>query len=164
MGKYMNTALALENVRSLIMTAEANKREVPVWNGWRYYPSRRTRTTYPVFKIREVYRQLGIFDWWNEDLSFSQLKQMERFLVTAQKLGFNGYVCFKVGRSGCSHGMWAHRAESTDGYSPDGECLHHSFVPGENYWDYCNADGKWMATREKWQFTLAEVKRAIYGV
>ena len=88
-----------------------------------------------VFKISAVFDELSIFDWWNDTLSINQLKQMRTFLQQAIKLGFTGYVCFKVGASGCSHGMWAHKSESTDGYSPDGDCLFHSFRSGDNYFD-----------------------------
>lgn len=96
-----------------------------------------------VFVIRKVYDELSIFDWWNDNLSLSQLKQMKSFLETAIKLGFTGYVCFKVGAKYCSHGMWAHKEESTNGYSPDGDVLFHSFRCGDNYWDM-ELNGQWM--------------------
>ena len=119
--------------------------------------------------IRPVCLKLSIFDWWIDYISLSQLKQMKNFLITAGKLGFNGYVCFKVGSVGCSHGMWAYKKESTDGYSPDGECLHHSFVSNENYWDYRNENEKWMGDddrnehgrRNRYKFTLKEVKQEL---
>lgn len=127
---------------------------------WRGYSSKKA------FKISAVCDELSIFDWWNETLSLSQLKQMKKFLQQAIKLGFTGYVCFKVGASGCSHGMWAHKEESTDGYSPDGDVLHHSFRSRDNYFNL-NLNGKWMEEMEvedwqnRWQFTLAEVKQAL---
>lgn len=96
------------------------------------------------WRIADVCNQLNIFDWWNEYLSVSQLKQMERFLRVALELGYTGYACFKVGAAGCSHGMWANKAESTDGYSPDGECIYHSFRSGENYYDAELKDGTWV--------------------
>ena len=111
------------------------------------------------FKIRAIYNECNIFDWWNENLSMSQLKQMKSFLETAIKLGFTGYACFKVGAAGCSHGMWANKKESTNGYSPDGACLFHSFRSGENYWDYCDDNNKWYG-RDK-ELTLKEVKEAM---
>ena len=120
-------------------------------------------------QISSVYKDLSIFDWWNNTLSMSQLKQMKAFLERAIMLGFNGYACFKVGAVGCSHGMWAHKKESTDGYSPDGDVLHHSFRNGDNYFDM-NIDGKWMnkllPNREEneYKFTLAEVKQVLKGV
>ena len=55
--------------------------------------------------IDRVYDELSIFDWWKNTLSLTDLKNMYRFLNIAHKLGYNGYVCFKVGCSGCSNGM-----------------------------------------------------------
>lgn len=116
----------------------------------------------PKIKISHVCEDLSIFDWWNEYLSISQLKQMQKFLTVAESLGYNGYVCFKVGAAGCSHGMWAHREESTNGYSPEGECLFHSFRNGDNYYDALTADGKWMHDKyDKCEFTLKEVKAEL---
>lgn len=117
----------------------------------------------PRYEIRKVYGDLSIFDWWNDHLSVSQLKQMQKFLKVAEELGYNGYVCFKVGAAGCSHGMWAHKKETTDGYSPDGECLFHSFRSGENYYDAELADGTWMHEKYdgKYEFTLKEVRAEI---
>ena len=115
------------------------------------------------FKIRGVYDELSIFDWWKEELSVSQLKQMRAFLQTAIKLGFDGYVCFKVGATGCSHGMWAHKEESKNGYSPECDTLHHSFRCDENYWDL-ELNGKWLERKEGrdgYKHSLAEVKRAL---
>ena len=116
---------------------------------------------YARLRIDNVYNELSIFDWWNDYLSLSQLKQMKQFLKVANELGYNGYVCFKVGASGCSHGMWAHKENSTDGYSPDGECLFHSFRSGDNYYDCKLPNGKWMGDTGKWEFTLNEVKEAL---
>lgn len=95
------------------------------------------------FKMDSVYEALSIFDWWNETLSLSQLKQMEKFLKKAIQFGFTGYVCFKVGAKHCSHGMWAHKQESINGYSPEGDCLFHSFRAGDNYWD-AELNGEWL--------------------
>ena len=94
-------------------------------------------------RIADVCEGLGIFDWWNETISISQLKQMKAFLNTAIKLGYDGYACFKVGAAGCSHGMWANKKQSTTGYSPDGACIFHSFRSGDNYWSYCREDNTW---------------------
>ena len=111
------------------------------------------------WRISDVCDQLSIFDWWNEYLSMTQLKQMRNFLTTAIDLGFDGYVCFKVGAAGCSHGMWAHKEESTDGYSPrTGACLFHSFRSGDNYWDLRQDDGNWIHSDDKYEFTLSEIK------
>lgn len=91
--------------------------------------------------IREVCEPLSIFDWWPEILSVSRMKDMRTFIRTAKSLGFNGYVCFKVGSEGCASGMWAYREESTDGYSPkDCEFLYRSFQCKNNYWDVISAD------------------------
>lgn len=108
----MNANESLMNVKKYIEKAEAKKKACGIA---------------PKYRIREVYGNFGIFDWWNEYLSVTQLKQMKSFLEKAISLGFTGYVCFKVGASGCSNGMWAHKAESTTGYSPDGTCLYHKF-------------------------------------
>lgn len=89
-------------------------------------------------KIDDCFRELSIFDWWNENLSISQLKQMRTFLKEAIKLGYTGYVCFKVGASGCANGMWADRVPTTDGYSPrGGDFLYRSFTPDYTYWEIC---------------------------
>lgn len=93
--------------------------------------------------IREVCDELSIFDWWNERLSKTQLLDMQRFLREAIKLGYTGYVCFKVGAAGCANGMWAHKQESENGYSPDGEVLYKSFTPSYNYWSVQDKDGNW---------------------
>ena len=121
----------------------------------------------PVYKISGVCNGLSIFDWWNEDLSISQLKKMEEFLHKAIELGYTGYVCFKVGAAGCSHGMWASKVESTDGYSPDGETLFRGFRNGDyNSWDACLADGTWLheIVTETDTFTLKQVKNMLKGV
>lgn len=136
----------LNNVNELIADGEAFKKNYGYSEKWR---------------IRNVCEQLGIFDWWNENLSVSQLKQMKKFLETAIELGYDGYACFKVGASGCSHGMWAHKKDSEDGYSPDGACLFHSFRSGDNYWDARFDDGKWLGNDDKFEFTLKEIKEAI---
>lgn len=115
----------------------------------------------PKLRIAEVCDDLSIFDWWNEQLSISQLKQMKKFLETACKLGFNGYVCFKVGAKGCANGMWAYTEGSEDGHSPNkGRCLYHSFVSGRNDWDYRDESGVWAHEKHdgKSDFTLKEVE------
>lgn len=93
--------------------------------------------------IRMVYNDLSIFDWWSERLTISHMKQMRTFLKEAIKLGYTGYVCFKVGASGCANGMWAHKEESKNGYSPDGDCLYRSFTPDYTYYGV-NIGGKWL--------------------
>ena len=85
-------------------------------------------------EINSVYRELSIFDTFKNHLSITDLKNMKHFLNTAMELGFRGYTCFKVGASGCANGMWCHVKPSTDGYSPDGECLWRSFTPDYTEW------------------------------
>lgn len=93
------------------------------------------------FGMWEVYDDLSIFDWFTDTLSKSRLRQMASFLRVAHKFGYDGYVCFKVGCSGTANGMWAYKAESTTGYSPDGEYLYHSFTPEYNEYAVCLKDG-----------------------
>lgn len=97
-------------------------------------------------KIREVCNDLSIFDWWSDELSATQLKAMRSFLKEAIKLGYTGYVCFKVGAKYCASGMWAYKAESTNGYSPDGPCIYRSFQSDGNHWDACDDEGYWLST------------------
>lgn len=92
----------------------------------------------------EVFKPLSIFDWWPEYLTKSKLQEMRQFLREAIKLGYTGYVCFKVGAKGCANGMWAHVEECTpEGYSPDGPCLFRSFTPSYRYWSVTDKNGKW---------------------
>ena len=86
------------------------------------------------YEMDEVYDRLSIFDWWVDYLSLTKLKDMKKFLETAISLGYKGYVCFKVGAKYCANGMWAHKEESTDGYSPNGDFIYKSFTPSYNYW------------------------------
>jgi hypothetical protein len=98
-------------------------------------------------EIRQVYDDLSIFDWWPERLTITHMKQMRTFLREALKLGYNGYVCFKVGASGCANGMWAYKEQGKeeDGsvYSPDGDAIYRSFTPDYTYWSF-NKNGKWL--------------------
>lgn len=158
----MNAKECLINVENLINELEAANNYMG--------PSDFSRMTWKgckrVFKISAVYNECGIFDWWNENLSISQLKQMRSFLKQAIKLGFNGYVCFKVGAKYCSHGMWAHKEESSDGYSPEGDVLFHSFRSGDNYYDM-ELNGVWMHDKYKTEenscpdFTLKQIKEEL---
>lgn len=145
--KTLTTQEILNNVNRKIMAVEAINK---TWGLKR-------------LNIRDVYEELSIFDWWNETMSLTQLKQMKKFLETAIKMGFTGYACFKVGAKYCTHGMWAYTAESTDGYSPkEGTVLFHSFRSGDNYWDARNEDGKWLYEGTgRCEFTLKEVKEFL---
>ena len=137
--------IILSNINSLLSTL------VPNGYSW----ERKVR-------IDDVYDELGIFDWWREYLSISQLKQMKKFLETAIRMGYTGYACFKVGAVGCANGMWAHKDESTTGYSPDGEAIYHSFVCDENYWGVSFGDNKWENRSDgNYRMSLADVKSAI---
>lgn len=122
--------------------------------------------TKKLFNISAVCDELSIFDWWNETLSMNQLKKMQEFLEKAIKMGYTGYVCFKVGAAGCSNGMWAHKQESTNGYSPDGACLYRGFRSDTyNEWDACLDDGEtWLHDIVPDQrFTLKHVKNMLAG-
>ena len=147
MKNGMNAKEVLANVVAMIAEGEEYNAE-----------NRRNRR----WRIYSVCNELSIFDWWNEYLSVSQLKEMRRFLETAITMGYTGYVCFKVGAKYCANGMWAHKQESEDGYSPDGECLYHSFVSGANDWDIKLADGTWLHDRDgRCNHSLREVKAAL---
>ena len=111
------------------------------------------------YKISDVYGELSIFDWWNEYLSKSQLEDMRKFLKEAIKLGYTGYVCFKVGATGCANGMWAHKEETTTGYSPDGECLYKSFTPAYNYWQVKDSKGNWLPSEHSTYDSIKTIKQ-----
>lgn len=96
---------------------------------------------------RTVYDTLSIFDWWPDKLTQNHLRQMKAFLKEAIKLGYTGYVCFKVGASGCSNGMWAYKEPTTTGYSPDSDAIYRSFTPDYTYYAVC-VDGKWYPDEE----------------
>ena len=95
----------------------------------------------------ECCRDLSIFDWWVDDLSLTRLKQMRTFLKEAIKLGYTGYVCFKVGVAGCANGMWAHKLPTTDGYSPKCDFLYRSFTTNYTYWDITYEGEEWEKDR-----------------
>ena len=115
------------------------------------------------YSINKVYDKLSIFDWWKDNLSYGNLKDMKMFLEEAIKLGYEGYVCFKVGASGCANGMWAHKEESTTGYSPDGECLYRSFTPDYTYWSFKANDGCFYPSEDKFDSlkTVNDLEKAI---
>lgn len=124
------------------------------------------------YSMERVSKQLSIFDWFVYELSQTRLKEMRSFLKTAIKLGYTGYVCFKVGATGCANGMWAYKALSENGYSPDGECLYRSFTPAYTSWDAQLKDGTWAhdiyinehkedGEAHSHNFSLAEVKKYI---
>lgn len=153
MAKGLNRAEVLENVEKLMKESEEYKA------GAKYLG-------YKAFPMAQVYAQLSIFDWWVKELSYSRLKEMRSFLRVAGELGYDGYVCFKVGATGCANGMWAHKKESETGYSPDGECLYRSFTPDYVTWDAELPDGRWLHKIKeekdgKWTMTLDELRRML---
>ena len=107
--------------------------------------------------IRQVYDELSIFDWWKDRLSVAQMKQMRTFLKEAIKLGYTGYVCFKVGASGCANGMWAAKEPTTNGYSPDCDTLYRSFTPDYTYYSF-KKNGKWMPADDDAHDSLKTIK------
>lgn len=113
----MNTRDCLENVNNLIADLE--------------------KSSLNRYRMNDIYHRTGIFDWFKDYLTITDLKQMRSFLNNALKLGFEGYVCFKVGATGCANGMWAHKNESTNGYSPDGDYLYRSFTSEYTYYAVC---------------------------
>ena len=127
--KQYNAEPVLIAVEKVLARLEKRVADHDAKYGWR---SPKYLRTVP---IREVYRELSIFDWWNDDLSISQLRDMRKFLREAIKLGYTGYVCFKVGATGCANGMWANKLPTVNGYSPDCDFLYKSFTPAYNYWD-----------------------------
>ena len=149
----MNAQEVLTNIDKMLADAEEYTKEY----------STEWRKARKKWRIREVYNDLGIFDWWDEYLSVSQLKSMKTFIQQGMKRGFCGYVCFKVGVKHCAHGMWISKKESTDGYSPDGACLYHSFRSCDNYWDMELDNGKWMHELypDKEDFTLKEIDEQL---
>ena len=98
--------------------------------------------------VYDVYDELSIFDSWTDELGISRLEDMRKFLREAIKLGYTGYVCFKVGISGCSNGMWAYKKESIDGYCPDGPTLYKSFTPDYEYWSVMDDDKDYLPREE----------------
>ena len=130
MGKYSNknAQAVLTEVEKLLVEAQACKQ---------------LGVRKPTFKMKNVYDRLSIFDWWVDELGVTRLKQMRDFLKLAIELGFTGYVCFKVGATGCANGMWAHTKESENGYSPkDCDTLYRSFTPAYTYYDMIDASGE----------------------
>ena len=96
------------------------------------------------YKMRDICNELSIFDWFTNKLSHSRLLQMRSFLKTAIKLGYTGYVCFKVGRKGSASGMWAYMAESTDGYFPTNcNALYRNFDGNDIYWEVSDTTGSY---------------------
>ena len=158
MYEQYNAKPVLAEVEKLIAEYEARKERI---ENTAYYWSKPRMTGYP---MDDVYERLSIFDWWVNTLSYSNLLKMRGFLREAIKLGFTGYVCFKVGASGCANGMWAHKEESTTGYSPDGDCLYRSFTPDYTCYSFFRS-GEWFPSRDNWGSikTPAQLEKAFFG-
>ena len=125
--KRYNAQPVLLAVEKWIRILEARKR---------YYAySAYMQRHYGRVSIDECFDELSIFDWWVKDLSLTRLKQMRTFLKEAIKLGYTGYVCFKVGVEGCANGMWANKLPTTNGYSPKCDFLYRSFTTNYTCWD-----------------------------
>lgn len=144
------------NAKEILTNVEAKIAELDAM------PKRRGRN---YLRISEVCDELSIFDWWNNNLSITQLKDMRKFLKEAIKLGYTGYVCFKVGSTGCANGMWAHKEETTDGYSPDGDFIYKSFTPEYNYWSIYK-DGEFYPCRDEFDKikTIKQFETMIAGL
>lgn len=127
--KKYNAQAVLLAVEKWIHIVEMRERNY--WSKWSY-------RHYGRIKMRECCNDLSIFDWWTDYITIGKLKDMRTFLREAIKLGYTGYVCFKVGASGCANGMWAHKEPTVDGYSPKGRFLYRSFTPDYTYWDVCD--------------------------
>lgn len=122
----------LANIEEVLADMEAEKAEWPAL--------RVRRRTYTVAK------SLSIFDWFVDEVSMSQLKQMRSFVKSAISAGYTGYVCFKVGSVGTSSGMWAYTVPTTTGFSPDGPCLYRSFQSRLNWWDAFDGE-RWVTAK-----------------
>lgn len=159
MYKKYNAENVLAEVNKLIAELDEKKAKVPK------YFSGKPRYRVKGYNMDDVYERLSIFDWWTNTLGYSKLVQMRSFLREAIKLGFTGYVCFKVGASGCANGMWASTEESTNGYSPDGgETLYRSFTPDYTYWSFTR-NGEFLPCKETFDSvkTVKDLENLFYG-
>ena len=95
-------------------------------------------TAHVKWKIDDVCNLYSIFDWHKDNLTCSDLTKMKTFCTLAIALGFDGYVCFKVGDSYGTNGMWAFKDKSETGYSPDGDFIYRSFSPHRTYYAISN--------------------------
>ena len=151
-----NAQAVLENVEKRIAILEERKAN---WNNMSYYERRYLTPLH--FDMREVCDELSIFDWWTNKLSLTRLIEMRTFLKTAIELGYTGYVCFKVGVTGCANGMWAHINESENGFSPDGGFMYRSFTPAYLYYDIHFADNDRLSYRKGLEFDAIKSTRQL---
>ena len=162
MNTYATAENILENVNNYIKELEEKKKKNAYLPGWANGRVISHESRYAM-NIDKVYKELSIFDWWKDELSMTQLKDMKKFLETAIGLGYTGYVCFKVGDTGCANGMWAYKKESTNGYSPNGETLYKSFSPDYNYWSFCDENETWIPDYDNYNSikTIKQLYEAI---
>lgn len=114
-------------------------------------------------KIEDVYEDLSIFDWWKDKLTVSDMRAMQSFMCEAILLGYDGYVAFKVGASGCSNGMWAYTEESVEGYAPDSDYLYRSFTPDYTEWSFTlnGEQGTGLKSVENLELAFMQARRRI---
>ena len=145
--ELLNAEPVLAKVEEYIAELEDKKAR------WGYAPRKR---------IWDVCNELSIFDWWRDELSLTQLKTMRSFLKEAIKLGYTGYVCFKVGATGCANGMWANTEPTTDGYSPKGcAFIYRSFTPDYVNWDAFDKDGNRLCNTFKEIVNVRDFEKAL---
>lgn len=115
------------------------------------------------WEMRRVYKELGIFDWWKDKLTVSDMKAMQSFMREAILLGYDGRVAFKVGASGCSNGMWAYTEESVEGDAPDSDYLYRSFTPDYTEWAFTLGDeaGSGLKSVENLELAFMQARRRI---
>lgn len=85
-------------------------------------------------KLVEV---INLFDWWEDEMSLKDLKEVKLFLEEAIKLGYTGHVCFKYSTFEGANGMWAHKEEKEIRH----DFLYKTFSSRENYWIVYNHVG-----------------------
>lgn len=108
------------------------------------------------FTIPQVCDDCGIFDWFDDRIGRTKFQEMYSFLNAAEKLGYTGYCCFKVGSSFTANGMWAYKNESTTGYSPDGGFIYRSFSPNYTEWGMRNDDGELLVNMQTGDTSFAK--------
>lgn len=165
MTKRINTRIDYKayNAQSVLYEVERYIRILEMKHNNHYRWSRKYK-----LKMWDCCDDLSIFDWWVDDLSISRLKEMRIFLKEAIKLGYTGYVCFKVGVSGCANGMWANKLPSTNGYSPNCEFLYRSFTTDYTYWDVTYMGGGCLSKKVGKRYdelkTIRDLEKAIKEV
>lgn len=80
--------------------------------------------------IDEYYRALNIFDYFKDELTIQDLKDMLQFINFAESLGFDKECTFRVGIEGCASGMWAKNNFEQE--------IYRTFLPENNYYSITN--------------------------